>query len=168
MQENLQNGKELNKSRENGSSRKPCRSTNLNKIKSHIRKLKEIKEHYIIWWIGRMPSQQDFDIIQNALTDLDAQVVSFKKFTIKYRIFLGGTISYHIIIYRKYWGFAVNIHQDIGIHSEAVFNKHTLKLLSKTYLHIKDADCGECFLLPRQRKAFEKFLKFNKNKWNLF
>jgi hypothetical protein len=121
-----------------------------------------------MWWLGRLPSQHDFDIIQNILFDLDAKLVSFKKFAIKYRIFLSDKISYHIIIYRKYWGFAINIHLDIGIHKNVVVNKDTLKILSKIYLFIKGSNCGECFLLPRQDKTFNKFLKFNKHKWNLF
>ena len=142
-------------------------SKNYNKSKAQEGKTKEIEQHYIIWWLGRLPSQQDFDIIQNFLLNMGPKIVTFKKFVIKFRIFLGGDISYHIIIYRKYWGFSVNIHKDIGIHLKAIFNKKTLYILSKIYVHVKKAQYGKCFLLARQEKAFNKFLKFNSNKWNL-
>ncbi|MBD3214651.1 MAG: hypothetical protein GF311_18720 [Candidatus Lokiarchaeota archaeon] len=109
----------------------------------------EIEKHYIIWWLGRFPSQQDFNIVNDLLEDLDANIVSFKKYVIKYRIYLTQKLSYHIILYRKNWGFSINIHLDIGIHTKAIFTKQPLTILSMLYLEINKANYGECFILPR-------------------
>ncbi|MBD3212227.1 MAG: hypothetical protein GF311_06425 [Candidatus Lokiarchaeota archaeon] len=98
---------------------------------------------------------------------LDAKIVSFKKYVIKYRIYLTQKLSYHNNLYRKHWVFSINIHLDIGIHAKAIFTKQTLTILSMVYLEIDKANYGEGFILPRQEVKFESFLKFNKNKWKL-
>lgn len=126
-----------------------------------------IESHYLFWWLGREPSQRDFDFIKKKLFKLGAVGVKAGRNSADFRIFYGNNISLHLIILRKYWGFAINCHVDIGIHSDSLFNKQALAILSKIYARLKQVSYGKCFLLPRQEKEFEKFLKYGKRKWNL-
>ena len=67
----------------------------------------------------------------------------------------------------KYFGIAINIHRDIKIHSNVIYDKQTLFLISRIYNFLNKLYYGNCFLLPRQIKDFENYLRYNKKKWNL-
>ena len=125
------------------------------------------KEQYVCWWLGREPSQQDFDILIDHLLNIKASAVRESKNAIDFRFFHGSNCSTHIIIRRKYFGIAINIHIDLGIHSKTCFNKNTLSLLSGIYILLKRVKYGKCFLLPREENKFLKFMCSGKKKWNL-
>ncbi len=93
--------------------------------------------------------------------------VNVSKNSIELRMFIEDTLSVHIIISRKFWGFSINTHIDIGIHYRTIFNIQTLKILSKLYVHLNKVSYGKCFLLPRQEQDFKKFMKQGKKRWNL-
>ena len=79
---------------------------------------------------------------------------------IHYRKFFEDNSSLHIHLRKKPWGFAFNAHMDLFIHRVAIFDKITLKFLSKLYVFLKNKG-GARFLLPRQEKAFQSFLGKN-------
>lgn len=126
-----------------------------------------VETHYIFWWLGRESSQRDFESIKKILWKNRAIIVRGDKNSVDFRIFYGNNVSLHIIIRRKYWGFVINSHLDIGIHSHSIFNKRSLELLSKLYLKLKEVRYGKCFLLPRQMKDFKRFMMESKRRWNL-
>lgn len=126
-----------------------------------------IRDHYLFWWLGREPSQKDFEVINFFMAKINAVIIKVITHLIEFRIFIDDTISQHIIFSSKYWGFAVNVHIDIGIHYKSIFNSQTLKFLSQLYLYLKKIGYGLCFLLPRQEKAFKSFMKTGKMRWNL-
>ena len=96
-----------------------------------------------------------------------AKIVRCSKNAVDFRIFYGGARCIHIIARKKYFGMAINIHFDIGVHSEVSYTKDTLTILSKVYLILKRKRYGRCFLLPREETTYQKFLRFDKRKWNL-
>lgn len=72
----------------------------------------------------------------------------------------------HIIIRRKYFGIAINIHRDLQVHSIVDYDQETLVIISRIYNHLKRNKHAKLFLLPREIKEFEKFMQFGK-KWNI-
>ena len=126
-----------------------------------------IEPQYIFWWLGREPSQRDFDFIERKLSKIGAVAVRAGRNAVDFRIFYSHNVSLHIIIRRKYWGFAINSHLDIGIHARSLFNREALKLLSKVYVHLRKIRYGKCFLMPRERDSFDRFMHEGKKRWNL-
>ena len=126
-----------------------------------------IEPQYIFWWLGREPSQRDYDFIESMLSKVGAIVVRAGRNSIDFRIFYSRNVSMHIIIRRKYWGFAINSHIDIGIHSRTLFNREVLKLLSNVYVNLRKIRYGKCFLMPRENDSFVRFMYEGKKRWNL-
>ncbi len=108
-----------------------------------------ISEQYICWWLGREPSQKDYNKFLGFLFKQKGKLVKSSKNAIDFRIFYSDQCSIHIIIRRKYFGIAINIHFDIGIHSKVCYTEDTLRLISKMYVILNRLNYGKCFLLPR-------------------
>ncbi len=126
-----------------------------------------IEPQYIFWWLGREPSQRDYDFIERKLSKIGAIAVRAERNSIDFRIFYSRNVSMHIIIRRKYWGFAIDSHIDIGVHSRYLFNREVLKLLSDVYLYLCKIRYGKCFLMPRENDTFVRFMREGKKRWNL-
>lgn len=122
---------------------------------------------YILWWLGREPNQRDFDRLNNFLKRNKAKLIRASRNAIDYRIFDKIIGSIHIIIRRKYFGFALNIHRDIKVHSEVDYDNITLYIASRIYNFLNKVRYGKPFLLPRQDRDFTNYLRCNKKKWNL-
>lgn len=126
-----------------------------------------IFQQYLFWWLGREPSQKDFDKLNACLRRNRAILIRGDKNSVDYRIFDKFVGSIHIIVRRKYFGFAINIHRDVEIHTKINYDRWTLRLASKIYSFLARIRYGRAFLLPRQDKEFNHFLKYSRNKWNL-
>ena len=126
-----------------------------------------IEDQYIFWWLGREPNQRDYNFLEKELLKIGAHPVKACRNSIDFRIFLGKNISFHIILRRKYWGYAINCHLDLGKHSQAIFTRDCLLILSFLFLSLRRIPYGKCFILPREEETFRNFLKYCKNRWNL-
>lgn len=121
---------------------------------------------YICWWLGREPNQKDFNILINFLSDNNSVLVRTSRNALDYRRFDVSKGVIHIIICRKYFGIAINIHRDLEVHSIVDYDQETLVIISRIYNHLKRNKRAKLFLLPREIREFEKFLQFGK-KWNM-
>ena len=121
---------------------------------------------YICWWLGREPNQKDFSVLINFLSNNNAVLVRASRNALDYRKFDVSKGVIHIIIRRKYFGIAINIHRDLEVHSNVYYDQETLVLISRIYNHLKRNKYAKLFLLPREEREFEKFLKYGK-KWNM-
>ena len=121
---------------------------------------------YICWWLGREPNQRDFNPLINFLSKNNAVLVRISRNALDYRKFNVSRGVVHIVLRRKYFGIAINIHRDIEVHSNVDYDQETLVIISRMYNYLKRNKRAKLFLLPRERREFDKFLQFG-NKWNL-
>ena len=135
-------------------------------ITSSLEEISNLRQ-YVCWWLGREPTQRDFNFLIGFLKKNKAKLVEGSRNSIDFRIFNKKMGPIHIIVRRKYFGIAINIHRDIKIHSNVIYDKKTLILISRIYNFLNKIYYGKSFLLPRQIRHFEKYLRYNKNKWNL-
>ena len=135
-------------------------------ITAPIEEICDLKQ-YICWWLGREPTQKDFNFLIDFLKINGATLIRGSRNAIDFRIFNKKMGSIHIIIRRKYFGIAINVHREIKIHSKVMYDEKTLFLNSRIYNFLNKLYYGNCFLLPRQIIDFENYLRYNKKKWNL-
>ena len=130
--------------------------------KSWIKKdvLSKIEFQYLVWYLYRHPSLKEFEIIDSFLLKKDFILVSEEpeKEAFNYRKFLKNNTSIHVKLSIKSWGFGINFHRDIKVHSEVKFDNQTLRIASELYLTLKKERYGRCFMLPREKLKFRKFL----------
>ena len=117
----------------------------------------EVQPQYMYWYLGREPGKNEIHTICSFLEGNNAELVENLRYRKMFRIFHESTVSVHISLFLKHWGFSVNVHVDIGIHFFSFFNRQSLEILSKLYNYLKKMPDSRCFLLPREENEFQFF-----------
>ncbi|MFW9874156.1 MAG: hypothetical protein ACFFG0_13705 [Candidatus Thorarchaeota archaeon] len=134
-------------------------------IKRNI--LSDIEFQYLHWYLFRRPSKKELNLLHKFLEEQGFKLIKEdpEREILDYRKFFENQISIHFKISVKTWGFGISCHKDIEIHTKAIFDNQTMKILSMLYLDLKDERSGKCFILPRELSQYRHFLrnKFNPN-----
>ena len=123
----------------------------------HKKTIKSEKRQFINWSLNRYPAQNEFKLLTKFFLEKGFIFISNNHNRVQYRKFLKDGTSIHISLWKKHYGFNIDIHIDIRPHEEVGFTSVTLRLLSALYVYLKDK-YGVVFLLPRQRNEYQGYV----------
>lgn len=85
----------------------------------------------LIWDIGHFPRPENTAILRLFFRKFNSKFFKEYRKTFQCRFYLKDGTSLHVILHKKSFGFAVNVHIDVEIHGEVEYNKFTFRFLLK-------------------------------------